>query len=67
MDAVSSSDRVGSPKKTFNSRSELEITKPLQLAGDLRSICVQKWVCGAWWCDLSLGSIALFKPILNSQ
>jgi hypothetical protein len=21
------------------------------LAGDLCSICVQKWVRGAWWCD----------------
>jgi hypothetical protein len=35
-------------KRKLNSRSELEITKiTLQLAGDLRSICVQKWVRAA--------------------
>jgi hypothetical protein len=67
---------VAPPKKTKNSRSELEITKiTLQLAGDLRSICVQKWVCGARWCDLllkkalplQLGQIVRLKPISNSQ
>jgi hypothetical protein len=42
------------------------------LADDLRSICVQKWVCGAcsvtiWWKDAFLGPIVRFKPTLNSQ
>jgi hypothetical protein len=46
MDAVSNNDRVGSKENL--KQWELEITKiTLQLADDLRSICVQKWVCGA--------------------
>jgi hypothetical protein len=52
MNAV---DRVGSPKKTENSRSELEITKiTLELTGDLRSIaCRSGYVVHGsatiWW------------------
>jgi hypothetical protein len=39
--------RLVHPKKTQNSRSELEITKiTLQLAGDLRSICAAEM--GVW-------------------
>jgi hypothetical protein len=43
------------------------------LAYNLRSICVQKWMCGAWSCDLlmknafPLGPIVRFKQISKSQ
>jgi hypothetical protein len=47
VDAVSSNDRVGSPKKTENSQSMLEITKiTLQLAGDLPRFACRSGV----WC-----------------
>jgi hypothetical protein len=51
MDAVSSNDRVGSPKKT-KFTIEIEITKiTLQLAGDLRLFCAQKWV---WYMGVTI-------------
>jgi hypothetical protein len=63
------------PRKTYNSRWELEITKiTLQLADDLRAICVQKCVRGGlpWFirsfrtnykfATMSINYFARFRP-----
>jgi hypothetical protein len=69
MEWESWNDPVVPPKKTENSRSELEIAKiTLQLASDLRSICVQKWVCDAWRCDLFMKKVfPLVQSFVSTQ
>jgi hypothetical protein len=43
---------VAQRKPKIHDRSSKLQTNYTEIGGDLRSICVQKWVCGAWWCGL---------------